>query len=117
MSSRPHETCSIFDYVIIGGVAAIAFAGAASVALAAPERSETLGVVFAPWIDAASAIDRSVSAGARFVRFGGANFVVVVQPDDADFRAAARKNGALFFVDPRFAGACLSGERNLRDPS
>jgi len=67
-----------------------------------------VGVIFAPWTDAGAAFTRAVSAGGRFIRYGGASFVVVVAPDSADYISRVKEAGALLVVDPRVIAACLA---------
>jgi hypothetical protein len=95
------------------GTAIAAFAFFSTIAIArvglepAPS-SEAVGIVFAPWTDANAAFTRAVSSGARFVRYGGPSFVVVVEPDSADYIRRIKDAGALLVVDPRVIAACLS---------
>lgn len=103
----PTRNSRIFDFSIVGTFAVVGLIAAGSIASAARPNDDVVGVVFAPWTDNAAALTGAVSAGARFVRFGGAGFVVVVSPESDEFRDRARQNGALAFVDPKFAGACI----------
>ncbi len=67
-----------------------------------------MGVIFAPWTDAKAPRSRARwTAGGRFVRFGGPSFVVVVEPESADYVRRVKAAGALFIVDPRILAACL----------
>jgi hypothetical protein len=72
------------------------------------EGSRAVAVLFAPWVDAGSAIQRAGDAGSRVVRQGGWPFIVVVEPDRADFAARATARGALLILDPRALAACFS---------
>jgi hypothetical protein len=53
-------------------------------------------------------MERTVEAGARFVRFGGFDFVTVAVPDDRDYPERAFARGAWLVVDPKAMAACLS---------
>jgi hypothetical protein len=64
-----------------------------------------VGVIFTPWTSGDDAMRRAVGAGARFVRYGGAPFIVVVMPESHDYRA--RISGALLVVDASVVSACL----------
>jgi hypothetical protein len=70
-----------------------------------PERG--VGVVFAPWTSGEAALRRAVGAGARFVRYGGVPFVVVVVPEERGYLARIAADGALLVVDPQALAACL----------
>ena len=66
-----------------------------------------VGVIFAPWTSEQAAFVRAVEAGARFVRYGGVPFIVVVMPEVDDYPSRIRAAGALLVVDPRVIAACL----------
>lgn len=95
------------------GTAVAAFALISTIAVARiglepPPSAEVVGVIFSPWTDANAAFARAVSAGARFIRYGGPSFVVVVQPDSAGYVDRIKAAGALLVVDPRVIEACLA---------
>jgi hypothetical protein len=97
---------------ILEGTAIAAFAlfstfAIARIGLEPRDPSRAVGVIFAPWTDADAAFTRAVEAGGRFVRFGGPSFVVVVEPDDADYARRVKEAGALLLVDPRVVAACF----------
>jgi hypothetical protein len=81
---------------------------AARIGLAPRAPEDGVGVIFAPWTSGDAALRRAVGAGARFVRYGGMPFVVVVVPDQRDYLARIAADGALLVVDPRALAACLS---------
>ena len=98
---------------ILEGTAIAAFALISTIAIARiglepPPSSDAVGVIFAPWTDANAAFTRAVSAGGRFIRYGGPSFVVVVEPDSADYIRRVKEAGALLIVDPRIIAACLA---------
>lgn len=104
----------------IEGTAIAAFALVSTVAIARiglePHPSSgAVGVIFAPWTDAGAAFTRAVSAGGRFIRYGGPSFVVVVEPDGADYFRRVKDAGALLIVDPRIIAACLALTSGVRD--
>jgi hypothetical protein len=63
-----------------------------------------VGVIFTPWTSGEDAMRRAVGAGARFVRYGGAPFIVVVMPESQDY--PARLGGAVLVVDAGIVTAC-----------
>ncbi len=67
-----------------------------------------MGVLFAPWVGAGDAMQRVGEAGARIVRFGVFPFIVVAQPDHAQFESRIRERGALLILDPRALAACFT---------
>lgn len=98
---------------ILEGTAIVAFAlistfAVARVGLEPRDLTQGVGVVFAPWTDENTALARAVSAGGRFVRFGGPPFIVVVEPEVADYGKRVREAGALLLVDPQVLAACMS---------
>jgi hypothetical protein len=72
----------------------------------APEAG--VAVIYAPWTAPEQTLARTVEAGARFVRFGGSDFVAVAIPDGPDYPARVRAAGAWLIVDPKILAACLS---------
>ena len=66
-----------------------------------------VAVIYAPWTTADQTMIRSVRAGARFVRFGGFDFIAVVMPDEPDYIERVLADSALLAVDPRVLAACL----------
>jgi hypothetical protein len=97
----------------VEGIAIAAFALISTIAVARiglepADMSRGVGVIFAPWVDADTAFVRAVSAGGRFVRFGGPSFVVIVEPEAAGYAERIKDAGALLLVDPQVIAACLS---------
>jgi hypothetical protein len=66
-----------------------------------------VAVIYAPWTAANETMIRAVSAGARFVRFGGFQFIAVVMPERPDYVEQAMKGSAWLVVDPQALAACL----------
>jgi hypothetical protein len=98
---------------ILEGMAIAAFAlistyAVARVGLEPSASSRAVGVIFAPWTDESTTLTRAAAAGGRIVRMGGPSFVVVVEPDRADYIRRVKDAGALLIVDPRVLAACFS---------
>jgi hypothetical protein len=96
------------DGLFIFIVAIVSLYGAARVGLTPRHTDTGVGVVFAPWVSESSALNRATEAGARFVRFGGLPFIVVVVPETSDYLARISAEGAILIVDPQVLAACLS---------
>ena len=96
------------DGFLIFTVAVASLYVAARLGLKPRDPAMGVGVIFAPWVSETSAVDRATAAGARFVRFGGLPFIVVVVPEAADYVARISAEGAFLVVDPQALAACLS---------
>ena len=96
-----------FDAAVITGFALASLYAAARIGLEPRDPARGVGVIFAPWTGADAAFVRAVEAGGRFVRFGGLPFIVVVEPDGADYLDRIKAAGALLIVDPLVITACL----------
>jgi hypothetical protein len=96
-----------FDVAVIVGFALASFYAAARIGLEPRDPARGVGVIFAPWTAADAALVRAVEAGGRVVRFGGLPFVVVVEPESADYIERIKAAGALLIVDPLVITACL----------
>jgi hypothetical protein len=81
------------DLALLVCLSLAAFVVAAAMALAPRDPANGVAVIFAPWTEADVSLSRAVGARARFVRFGGASFIAVVIPDDADYEARVLKVG------------------------
>jgi hypothetical protein len=98
---------------ILEGTAIAAFAlfstiAVARIGLEPSDPSRGVGVVFAPWTDERTVLTRAAAAGGRLVRFDGPSFIVVVEPESADYVRRVKEAGALLVVDPKILAACLS---------
>jgi hypothetical protein len=69
--------------------------------------SAGVAVIYAPWTTADQTMVRAVGAGARFVRFGGFDFIAVVVPERPDYVENALAGSALLAVDPQVLAGCL----------
>ena len=96
-----------FDAAVLTTAAFISFGVTAAMTLSPKRGSEGIAVVFSPWTNASDAISQSSAAGARFVRFGGFDFIAVVQPENEGFAQNIRAKGAWFIADPSALAACL----------
>jgi hypothetical protein len=105
-SEKPVRRYAI-DLALLVLLSAAAFVAAAVTALAPRDPASGVAVVFAPWTGADVALSRSVAARARFVRFGGASFIVIVIPDDAGYQDRVLNAGAWLVLDPQALAACL----------
>ena len=83
-----------------------------------PPRDPTQGVavIFAPWTAAEKTLARATDGGSRFVRFGGASFIAIVVPPDANYAERMFGAGAWLVVDPQALAAC-SAALSLVSPS
>src|SRR5689334_21510429 len=104
VSSRRHW----IDIAALAIMSIVALGATARFALAPQTHELGVAVIYSPWTSREQAFDRTVGAGARFVRFGGPSFVVVAIPDDRDYPARVRAAGAWLVVDPKVVTACLS---------
>jgi hypothetical protein len=66
-----------------------------------------VAVIYAPWTPADQTMIRAVAAGARFVRFGGFDFIAIVMPERPDYVERVLAGSALLAVDPQVLAACL----------
>ena len=66
-----------------------------------------IAVIYAPWTTADQTMIRAVSAGARFVRFGGFDFIAIVAPERPDYVDKVLAGSALLAVDPQVLAGCL----------
>lgn len=105
--SAPVRRGYAIDLALLALLSVAAFIASAVMALGPRDPTSGVAVVFAPWVGADAALSRAVEAKARFVRFGGASFLVVVVPDDADYQTRVLNAGAWLVLDPQALAACL----------
>lgn len=72
------------------------------------DTGEGVAVVFAPWIDEATAMSRVGEAGGAVIRAGNLGFISVAMPASPDFADDIRKAGAWLLLDPQVIGGCLT---------
>jgi hypothetical protein len=95
------------DLCLIAFLIAVSFVAILRVGLAPRDPASGVAVIYTPGTTAAETVVRSVGAGARFVRFGGFDFIAIVMPDVPDYVQRALAGSALLAVDPQVLAACL----------
>lgn len=106
-----HHLQRLSDLGLIAVLATASFALILRVGLVPANPSAGVAVIYAPWTSPGRTLVRAVSAGARFVRFGGAGFIAVVMPEGPGYVERAFADSALLVVDPRVLAACLPATR------
>jgi len=106
MSSR------LFDLSLIAIVALASLMVVLRVGLSPAYPEAGVAVVYPPWTAADQVLAKSVRAGARFVRFGGFDFIAVVMPETPDYVERALADSAILALDPKVLAACLSAPPN-----
>jgi hypothetical protein len=96
------------DLWLIAILAVGSFAAVLRIGLLPANPSAGVAVIYAPWTTADQTMIRAVSAGARFVRFGGFDFIAVVMPEQPDYVERVLADSALLAVDPQVLAGCLS---------
>jgi hypothetical protein len=66
-----------------------------------------VAVIYAPWTTPDQTMIRAVSAGARFARFGGFDFIAIVMPEQPDYVEKVLAGSALLAIDPQVLAGCL----------
>jgi hypothetical protein len=95
------------DLCLIAFLIVVSLVAIPRVGLAPRDPASGVAVIYPPWTTAAETAVRSVSAGARFVRFGGFDFIAIVMPEAPDYVQRALAGSALLAVDPKVLAACL----------
>ncbi len=72
------------------------------------EASGARAVVFAPWLGRSDVWERVVAADGRITREGRWPFLVVVEPNVADFSDRIRRLGAWMELNPKIATDCTA---------
>jgi hypothetical protein len=101
---------------LIAILALASFAVILRVGLLPANPKEGVAVIYAPWTPADQTMIRAVNAGARFVRFGGFNFIAIVMPERPDYLERVLAGSALLAIDPQVLAACLPVALLKRDP-
>ena len=70
------------------------------------ESTGARAVVFAPWLDQSEVWTRVAAADGLVARDGRWPFVVVVEPNSADFSDRIRRLGAWMELDPKIVTGC-----------
>jgi hypothetical protein len=97
----------LWDSCLIAFLIATSLAAILRVGLVPRDQASGVAVIFAPGTTAEETLVRAVSAGARFVRFGGFDFVAIVMPETPDYVERVLAGSAVLAVDPRVLAACL----------
>ena len=105
--TQPRFTLRLIDLWLLAVLTVVSFAVILRVGLLPSNPGAGVAVIYAPWTTADQTMIRAVSAGARFVRFGGFHFIAVVVPEQPDYVAHVLAGSALLAVDPRVLAGCL----------
>lgn len=97
----------LLDLWLIAILAVGSFAAILRIGLLPANPGAGVAVIYAPWTTADQTMLRSVSAGARFVRFGGFDFIAIVIPEQPDYVERVLTGSALLAVDPQVLAGCL----------
>jgi hypothetical protein len=99
--------CRWLDLWLIAILAIGSFGAILRIGLLPAKPGAGVAVIYAPWTTADQTMIRAVSAGARFVRFGGFDFIAIVMPEAPDYVANVLAGSALLAVDPQVLAGCL----------
>jgi hypothetical protein len=95
------------DLWLIAILAVGSFGAILRIGLLPANPSAGVAVIYAPWTTADQTMIRAVGAGARFVRFGGFDFIAIVMPERSDYVENVLAGSALLAVDPQVLAGCL----------
>jgi hypothetical protein len=95
------------DLWLIAILAVGSFAAVLRIGLQPANPGAGVAIIYAPWTTADQTMVRAVSAGARFVRFGGFDFIAIVMPEQPDYVERVLAGSALLAVDPQVLAGCL----------
>ena len=95
------------DLSLIAILAVVSFGAILRIGLLPAKPDAGVAVIYAPWTTADQTMIRAVSAGARFLRFGGFDFIAIVMPEAPDYVANVLADSALLAVDPQVLAGCL----------
>jgi hypothetical protein len=95
------------DLWLIAILAVGSFCAVLRIGLQPADASAGVAVIYAPWTTADQTMVRAVGAGARFVRFGGFDFIAIVVPERPDYVANVLAGSALLAIDPQVLAGCL----------
>jgi hypothetical protein len=97
----------LLDVCFIAFLIVASFAAVLRVGLLPRDPASGVAVIYAPGTGAEQTFARSVAAGARFVRFGGFDFIAIVIPETPDYVERTLAGSALLALDPQVLGGCL----------
>jgi hypothetical protein len=95
------------DLWLIAIFAVGSFAAILRIGLLPANPGAGVAVIYAPWTTADQTMVRAVGAGARFVRFGGFDFIAIVIPEQPGYVENVLAGSALLVVDPQVLAGCL----------
>jgi hypothetical protein len=95
------------DLLLVALLCLASFAAILRVGLLPKNPQAGVALIYAPWTTADRTLERSVNAGARFVRFGGLDFIAVVKPERPDYVERALADYALLAIDLDVLNGCL----------
>jgi hypothetical protein len=98
---------SLANALLIAVLAVVSFIVILRVGLLPANPDQGVAVIYTPWTPADQTMIRAVAAGARFVRFGGFDFIAIVMPERPDYVERVLAGSALLAVDPQVLAACL----------
>jgi len=96
------------DLWLVAALTVASFAVILRIGLLPSNLDHGVAVIYAPWTTPDQTMTRAVNAGARFVRFGGLDFIAVVEPDDPDYLKRVLSGPAILVVDPQVLAGCLA---------
>ena len=96
------------DLWLVAALTVASFAVILRIGLLPSNLDHGVAVIYAPWTTPDQTMTRAVNAGARFVRFGGLDFIAVVEPDDPDYLKRVLSGHAILVVDPQVLAGCLA---------
>ena len=99
--------CRRLDLWLIAILAVGSFGAILRTGLLPVKPGAGVAVIYAPWTTADQTMIRAVGAGARFVRFGGFDFIAIVMPERPDYVENVLADSALLAVDPQVLAGCL----------
>jgi hypothetical protein len=101
-----------FDAVLFLAAAALLPALVLRVQSPPADPSAGVALIYPPWTAAAEAAAKATAAGATLMRFGVADFIVVVRADDPTAVGRMLRDGAWLAIDPRASGLCAPGSES-----
>jgi len=96
------------DLWLVAALTVASFAVILRIGLLPSNLDHGVAVIYASWTTPDQTMTRAVNAGARFVRFGGLDFIAVVEPDDPDYLKRVLSGPAILVVDPQVLAGCLA---------
>jgi hypothetical protein len=95
------------DLCLVAALTVASFALILRIGLLPSNLDHGVAVIYAPWTTPDQTMTRAVNAGARFVRFGGFDFIAVVKPENPEYLKRVLSGPAILVVDPQILAGCL----------